>query len=92
VQWITIKTCSEVRFIDALLRFVFGQGLHISHASIMRVEHDGDCVRLQHKEDACQHMYHEIHWGDIVVMNDDAIERFERGFCLFGDIRRNLDL
>jgi hypothetical protein len=52
-------------------------GEHATHALTfgMHFEHDPSCSRAVHGEDALEHIYDELHRREIVVQEDDLIER-----------------
>src|SRR5215207_3489207 len=82
MQRIAFQPRREVGFMDALLRFGLGKGLHIRQAGNMSNEHDLIRFRVGLIKDRFQHMHHKIHGSDIVIMDEDAVERLKLGFIL----------
>lgn len=74
-----------VRSGDALFRFRFGDGLHVGGAVVMGCEHDVGGSVGGEVEDGGEDIYDEVHRGHIIVVDDDAVERFELSFAFFED-------
>ena len=64
-----------MRFVDAFLGFAFGQDLHHGLAAVMRPEHDSHRIGRQQHKDIVQHMHHEVHRRDVIVVDDDTVQR-----------------
>ena len=58
----------------------------------MRGEHDLGSFIVGEIEDSFQHLNDKIHWCDLVIVDDDAIERFELRLGIFDDLNFGDDL
>ena len=85
MERIAFKSRREVGFVDAFLRFCFGQYLHDRHPVVMRVEHDHRRFGIAEKEDADEDVRHEVHRRYIIVVDEDAVKRFEFSCLVGGD-------
>ena len=95
MQRVALQPGGELRFVDAFLRFAFGQDLHNSLPTVVRGKHNLNCVWQQEHKDAAQQVHYEVHRRDIIIVDDDAVERlvgcllllifadfdFRRGLC-----------
>ena len=82
MQGIAFQSGSEVRFVDAFLRFAPGQDLHDSFTAVMGGVHDSDRIGRQEHKNTVQHMHHKVHRCDIIVVDDDPVQRFVGRFLL----------
>ena len=79
---VAVEARRNVRQTDPFLRFGLRQGLHISLPVKMGGIHDLDGARAVELKDILQGEQNEIHRGDIIVMDDHAVERSLGGFLL----------
>ena len=86
MQRIPLESCREVGLVDASLRFGFRQDLHHRHSVTMRVEHDVHRLRIAEEKDADEDVCHEIHRRHVIVVDEDAVQRFEDGLLIGGDL------
>lgn len=73
----------ELRPVNSLLCFGLCQRLNIRVAVDVRGEHDLGGAVVAEIEDRFEDMHNEIHRRYIVVVDDDLVERLERGFGFF---------
>ncbi len=71
--------------VDTLLGFGFGQGLDVCRAFVMSDQHDFQRGGLREEKNRGKHVHYKIHRRYIVIVDDDAIERFEFSFRLFNN-------
>jgi hypothetical protein len=70
-------------FVDSPFCFGFRKRLNMRGAVEVSRVHNVNCVGIRYDEDRDQNMDDEIHRRDIIVVNDDAIERLLFGAALF---------
>jgi len=87
MQGIAFQPGGEVRLVDAFFRFAFWQDLYDGFTAVMCNVHDLDRIGQQDHKDTPQYMHHEVHRRDIIIVDDDAVQRFIGRFLLlvFGD-------
>ena len=83
---ISFEPRREVGFVDAFLRLRLGQDLHDSNALVMSAEHNLDRFGITEEEYGDENMRHKIHGGNIVVMDENAIERLKFRLLVGGDL------
>ena len=72
-------------FVNPLLRFGLCQRLHIRVAVDVRGHHNFRSAINAEVEDRFEDMHHEVHRRDVVVVDDDFVERLEFGLGFFDD-------
>lgn len=92
MQGIAFHACGVMRFLNSLFRFYARQGLDIRRAFDVRDEHDLGGAVVGEEEDLLEHFHYKIHRRDIVVVDDDAVERLKVCFDILDDLDLGEDL
>ena len=85
MERIAFQSRREVCFVDAFFSLGLGQDLHDRHPVVMRVEHDLRRFGIAEKEDADEDVRHEVHRRYIIVVDEDAVKRFQFSLLVGGD-------
>gem|GEM_PF-3629701 len=83
MQWVALQPGGKMRLVDPALGLFLGQSLNISRAPVVRGIHDFDRLRLADEENSLKHVNDEIHRRDVIIVDDDAVERFQFRFRNF---------
>lgn len=76
----------EMRLVNAFLGFGLCQRLHVGIAVDVRGEHDIGCAVVTEEEDGFENVHDKVHRRDIIVVDDDLVERLEFGLGFFDDL------
>src|SRR5215210_4623782 len=82
MQRIAFQPRREMGFINAFLGFRLWKGLHIGQAGHVSDKHDLIGFRIGLVKDRFQYVHHKVHGCDVVIVDDDAVERLKLGFFL----------